>query len=131
MVPNIIWLQIWHPMFAEKPVKTIILEVTPKNGRQNVHDKFLRKFGKFGQKSFAPPKICLLLHLWVCDSMIEMRQWHRGSGRVLMILVVSTGVNGRDIRWISMQTVAPLYSKLQSHKPSQRSISNELQYTAK
>jgi len=35
--------------------------VTPKNSRQNLHDNVL---GKFGQKSFAPPKICLLLHLW-------------------------------------------------------------------
>jgi len=25
---------------------------------------FGASLGKFGQKSFAPPKICLLLHLW-------------------------------------------------------------------
>jgi len=25
---------------------------------------FLGKFGEIRQKSFAPPKICLLLHLW-------------------------------------------------------------------
>jgi len=34
----------------------------------------------------------------ICIFMIEMWQWHRGSGRALMILVVSTGVNGR---WLS------------------------------
>jgi len=37
----------------------------PKNGRHEkifVHE-VVQKSGKFGQKSFAPPKICLLLHL--------------------------------------------------------------------
>ena len=36
---------------------------------KNIHTKIGQKFfraslGKFGQKSFAPPNICLLLHLW-------------------------------------------------------------------
>jgi len=59
-----------------------------------------------------------------------------------MILVLSTGVNEDDLgmgaercRWISMQTVAPLYAKCampQSQtKRSQRNISNELQYISK
>ena len=29
--------------------------------------------GKFGQKSVAPPKICLFLHLWVCNSSRHQR----------------------------------------------------------
>jgi len=33
-----------------------ILEVTPKNGRQNLHDNFLRKFGKICAKIFCTPK---------------------------------------------------------------------------
>jgi len=59
-----------------------------------------------------------------------------------MILVLSTGVNGdgfrmgaERFRWISMQTVAPLYPKCaisQSHTmKSQRRISHELQCNAK
>jgi len=53
-----------------------------------------------------------------------------------MILIVSTGVNGRDFRtesclWISMQTVAPFYPKSaisQTMKSQGRSV---LQYNAK
>jgi len=54
-------------------IKTIFLEVTPKTGlhilcgRKFVGKRHTKTFssslGKFGQKSFAPPKICLLLHL--------------------------------------------------------------------
>jgi len=29
-----------------------------------VGETFRTSWGKFGRKSFAPPKICLLLHLW-------------------------------------------------------------------
>jgi len=36
-----------RPTFAEKQVKTIYLEVTPKNGSQKLEDSFLGKFGKF------------------------------------------------------------------------------------
>jgi len=40
----------------------------------------------------------------------------------LFILIVSTGVNGRDFRaescwWINMRTVAPFYPKCAIHKP--------------
>jgi len=33
------------------------------NGAQNNMQSFLSSLGEFGQKPFAPPKICLLLHL--------------------------------------------------------------------
>jgi len=32
---------------------------------QKEDKNFSGKFGEFGQKSFAPPKLCLLLHLWL------------------------------------------------------------------
>ena len=57
-----------------------------------------------------------------------------------MILVLSTGVNGDDFRvgaercrWLSMQTVAPLYAKcvISQIMKSQRSITNELQHNVK
>jgi len=67
--------------FAEKQMKTFFLEVTPKKG---LHDLCGRKFvgksrpatfwaslGKFGQKSFAPPKICLLLHLYALLELVS------------------------------------------------------------
>ena len=31
---------------------------------EKLPNNFLGKFGEIGQKSFAPPKICLPLHLW-------------------------------------------------------------------
>ena len=49
----------WRPLFG----------VHPKDGRyekiiaQKVTQIFRASLGKFGQKSFAPPKICLLVHL--------------------------------------------------------------------
>jgi len=58
--------------FAEKHMKTF-LEVTPKKGLHDLCGRkvggkiaqkaFRASLGKFGQKSFALPKICLLLHL--------------------------------------------------------------------
>jgi len=61
MTSNVVWLQKWAPTFAEKQVKTISLEVTPKKRSEKLHDNIL---GTFGQKFFATPKISLLLHLW-------------------------------------------------------------------
>ena len=69
-------------------------------------------------------------------------QWCRRSARALMILVLSTGVNGDEFRmgaercwWICVQTVAPLYPKCAISQSqtmnSQRSTSNELQYNVK
>jgi len=72
-------LKIWRPTCVES-YRDLFLEVIPKEG---VHDLCGRKFshkdlpeifsvfrkffgqglGKFGQKSFALPNICLLLHL--------------------------------------------------------------------
>ena len=73
MAPNFVFKK-RHPTFAEKHVKTVSLEVTPKKG---IHVLCWRKFvgetrtntfrtrlGKFGPNSFAHPKISLLLHLW-------------------------------------------------------------------
>jgi len=61
------------PRVCRKTHEDFTLEVTPK---KELHDLCGRKFvgkiaqktfraslGKFGQKSFAVPKICLLLHL--------------------------------------------------------------------
>ena len=46
-------------------MQTFFLEVIPNEGlcgKKCSHKKFL---GKFGKKSLAPPKTCLLLHLWL------------------------------------------------------------------
>jgi len=50
---------------CRKTSKDHFLEITPKNGRQNLHGNFLAKFGKIWAKCFAPQKIRLLLHLCV------------------------------------------------------------------
>jgi len=70
----------WQPTFAEKQMKTF-LEVTPKKilnilcGRtilgKSHTTTFRASLGTFGQKSFAPPKICLLLYLRLC----YMQKW--------------------------------------------------------
>jgi len=87
-----IWVK-WRLAFAEKQIKAF-LEVTPK--RSSVHDLCGRKFvgksrtttfwaslGKFGQRSFAPPKFCLLLHLWlqVRENEIPLCKWSGGSAQ--------------------------------------------------
>jgi len=66
--------KIWRPRFAEKHMKTF-LQVTPKkvlmifvgeNLQAKVAQKlfnFSRSLEKYGQKSFASPKLCLLLNL--------------------------------------------------------------------
>jgi len=48
------------PNVCRKTSEDNFLEVSPKNGPQNLEDNFL---GRFGKKSFALPKICFLLHL--------------------------------------------------------------------
>ena len=62
----------------------------------------------------------------------ESHHWVEGLMIYCMILVVSTGVNGRDVRaescrWISTQIVAPLYPKcaISQAMQSQASINNE------
>jgi len=35
--------------------------------RSQFSELFLASLGEFGQKSFAPPNVCLLLHLWLKD----------------------------------------------------------------
>jgi len=43
-------------MFAEKQVKTISLEITPKTGRKKLHDNILGMFGKIWAKFLCTPK---------------------------------------------------------------------------
>ena len=39
---------------------------------------FRARLGKIGQKSFAPIKICLLLHLWLSDfGRVTIKMWNR------------------------------------------------------
>jgi len=58
------------PNICRKTNKDHFMEVTPKHGRQNLQGNVLAKLGKFEQKCFAPPKICLFLHLRVGE------RWH-------------------------------------------------------
>jgi len=44
------------PNICRKTSKDHFLEATPKNGRQNVHDNFLGKFGKGWAKILCTPK---------------------------------------------------------------------------
>ena len=53
-----------------------------------------------------------------------------------MILIVSTPVNRRDFRtescrWISMQTVAPFYTKCAISRSMKNKVRSVLQYNAK
>ena len=75
MALNFVRLQKMGPTFAEKYVKTIVSRATPKKGLYVLCGrKFIGKtrtktfrasLGKVGQKSFASPKISLLLHLCI------------------------------------------------------------------
>jgi len=83
--------QKWHPTLFDfkkwRPTSTenytdVFLEATLKNGLLNLcgrkfvgksHTKMFRtSLGRFGQKSFKPPKICLLLHLCTTDIRINI-----------------------------------------------------------
>ena len=79
MVPNI----------CTKTHEDLIMEVTPKQGLLDLcerkilgkvsHTKTFRiSLGKLRQKSFASPKVCLLLHLW--DSLLHVNTIYRSSG---------------------------------------------------
>ena len=67
MALNFVCLKKMGPTFAEKHVKTIFSEVTPKKGLYDLCGRksvgktrtktFRASLGKVGQKSFAPPKI--------------------------------------------------------------------------
>ena len=56
--------QKWRPTFAEKQVKTIFSRSHQKTVHKSWKTTFWASLGKFGQKSFASPKICLQLHIW-------------------------------------------------------------------
>ena len=67
-----LWRPTWFDLkiLAPKVCKINFMEVIPrKDSRENIFRKsdpnfFRASLGKFGQKSFAPPNICLLLYLW-------------------------------------------------------------------
>ena len=63
----------WHPTFVEKHMKTVLVCFffgghTKLRSSWSLWEKkicsFRESLGKFGRKSFAPQKLCLLLHLW-------------------------------------------------------------------
>ena len=58
MAPNVVWLRKMAPKICRKTSEDHFLQVTP----QKRSAKVTRQL--FGKKSFAPPKICLLIHLW-------------------------------------------------------------------
>jgi len=66
---NVVWLQIWRPTLAENKVKTIFWRPHRKTVGKICMTTFWASLGKFEQKSFAPPKIRLLLHL--CTSVSD------------------------------------------------------------
>jgi len=58
------------------------------NIRTELPKTFSGKFGEFGQKSVAPPKICLLLHLRNRTQAARDQWWmHEGSVKVLWSLL--------------------------------------------
>ena len=77
MAPSVLWFEkhgaqlffIWKNG-AQNHMKTFFFEViwnavfVRKYSHKDWIKIFSGKFGTFGQKSFAPPKICLLIHLW-------------------------------------------------------------------
>jgi len=80
--PTLLDFKKWRPTFAEKHTKTsFFFENHTKNRfsssswekicRQKTHKTFRASLGKFSQKSFAPPKICLL-DLYLCAAAPEM-----------------------------------------------------------
>jgi len=90
MAPSVLRLQKMAPRVCRKTHEDFTLEVTPK---KELHDLCGRKFvgkiaqktfraslGKFGQKSFAVPKICLLLHLWWKGTSASIVPFWKGRG---------------------------------------------------
>jgi len=82
MVPNVVWLQKMAPNVCRKTSEDHLLGGhTTKMVGKSCTTTFLASLGKFGQKSFAPPRICLLLHLlyvsndqqWVNNVLVH---WH-------------------------------------------------------
>ena len=61
--PTFFDLKKWRPTFAEKHVKNHFLDVTQKTVGKSCTTTSWASLGKFGQKSFAAQKVCLLLHL--------------------------------------------------------------------
>jgi len=74
MGPSVLWFQNMAFNISRKTHKDLFLEVLSKKGLRDlwplwinfvgkVPQNVIGKFGKFGQISFTPPKICLLLNL--------------------------------------------------------------------
>ena len=47
-----------------------------KNGQKSCTTTFWASLGKFGQKSFAHPIICLLLHMWLLEVVLQKLPFH-------------------------------------------------------
>ena len=63
--PTLLDFKQWHPVFAEKQVETIFWRKTV---GKSCTTTFWASVGEFGQNSFAPTKVCLVLHLcWWCS----------------------------------------------------------------
>jgi len=60
---TLFYFEKWRPRLAEKQVKTIFVGHTTKTVGKSFTITFSASLVLFGQKSFAPPKICFLLHL--------------------------------------------------------------------
>jgi len=92
MAPSVVWLRKigaqrclvlknWRPMcadshetfwiFGNHPKRRCLWSVWEETFAQSV----AWKLRKFGQKSFAPPKICLFLHLWLGHLTLETFHW--------------------------------------------------------
>ena len=67
MASNVLWLEKIGPQRVQNHMKTFFIPKTVfmRKIRTKSGPKFFRaNLRKFGKKSFAPPKICLLLLLW-------------------------------------------------------------------
>jgi len=61
--PMLINFKQWRPTFAEKQVKAIFWRSDQNTVGKICPTTFWASLGKFGQKSFVPQKMFLLLHL--------------------------------------------------------------------
>jgi len=73
IVPNVAWIQKTAPKVCRKTYEDLFWRSHQKRSWWSLWIKFVEKsctkpfsgkFGKFGQKSFANPKMCQLLNLW-------------------------------------------------------------------
>ena len=72
MVPNIVWLQIWSPTFAEKQVKTIFGGHTKKRSVKCARQLFSQVWGNLGKNLLHP-------QTFACSYTYVVYQWQRPS----------------------------------------------------